>query len=33
LYAYGGFAAVLLIALVLRHWLWARSGTKGKRQR
>jgi len=33
LYAYGGFAAVLLIALVLRHWLWARPGTKGKRQR
>jgi hypothetical protein len=30
LYAYGGFAAVLLIALGLRHWLWAGSGTKGE---
>jgi hypothetical protein len=27
LYAYGGFAAVLAVALGLRHWAWRRSGT------
>lgn len=29
LYAYGGFVAVLLVALALRYWLWAGTGAKG----